>query len=251
MARREGEYLFAGRVSDRGNDMSVFYSRARGEDRHPTRRVADRGSDGVYLDPRDLKIKRLRQRVRDLEEIRRLRQRVRDLEEIRRLQQQVRDIELQQERHVMETKSRLIAWDHVNKEEENPFSRYPPRFYELNYHECLSEDEPRFDEDGSEPEEEECSFVWEVLNGIPIIDEEPMQETIAKVSVINFDEFVKEKKSFAGSEAVVVDDCDRVVKGGRLENTTILPISLDSNKLIGESSEVTKNIAYTNILSKI
>ncbi|KAJ0452485.1 hypothetical protein HanHA300_Chr15g0579461 [Helianthus annuus] len=132
--------------------MSIFYSRARGEDRHPTRRVADRGSDGVYLDPRDLKIKRLRQRVRDFEEIRRLHQRVRDLEEIRRLQQQVRDLELQQEMCKAETELSTVVWDKGDDGEEHPFKHRPPQFLEPVYEdefgqECFLADEPKFDED--------------------------------------------------------------------------------------------------------
>ncbi|KAJ0855839.1 hypothetical protein HanRHA438_Chr14g0677711 [Helianthus annuus] len=176
MAQREGEYLFARRVADRGNDMSVFSSRARGEDRHPTRRVADRGSDRVYLDPRDLKIERLRQRVRDLEEIRRLRQRVRDLEEIRRLQQRVRDLELKWEMRVKETESGTIVRDDVNEEEEHPFCHSHPRFPEPFGQDCFSEERPRFDKDGIEPDEEECLFVRRALSGVTIQEGEPIED---------------------------------------------------------------------------
>ncbi|MFS7922731.1 hypothetical protein Hanom_Chr03g00252441 [Helianthus anomalus] len=109
MARRGDEDVLARRVADRGNGMSVFHSRARGEDRRPVRRTADRGNDRVVSDSWDLKIKRLRQRVRDLEEIKRLRQRVQDLEEIKRLRQRVRDLELRREIGVKETESGTIV----------------------------------------------------------------------------------------------------------------------------------------------
>ncbi|KAJ0557435.1 hypothetical protein HanIR_Chr07g0325111 [Helianthus annuus] len=84
MVLRGGRYLLDRRFADRCNDRSMFVSRARGEDRYPVRRTADRGNDRVDSDPRDLKIMRLRQRVRDLElqhEIIRLKQRIRDLED--------------------------------------------------------------------------------------------------------------------------------------------------------------------------
>ncbi|KAJ0948727.1 hypothetical protein HanRHA438_Chr01g0030921 [Helianthus annuus] len=84
MAQREGECFLVRRVADRGIDKNIGDSRARGEDRSPVRRTADRGNDKADSEPRDLKIKRIRQRVRDLElqnEIRQLKQRIRDLED--------------------------------------------------------------------------------------------------------------------------------------------------------------------------
>ncbi|KAJ0501688.1 hypothetical protein HanRHA438_Chr11g0505211 [Helianthus annuus] len=174
MARREGEYLFARRVADRGNDMSVFYSRACGEDRHPTRRVADRGSDGLYLDPRDLKIKRLRQRVRDLEEIKRLRQRVRDLEEIKRLRQRVRDLELQREMRVKETESGTVIRDDVNEEEEYPFGHPHPRFYEPIYQESLTDDEP-----------DSSNIVWDESDDEEESADEEVKTLVAKNRLIH------------------------------------------------------------------
>ncbi|KAM0041623.1 hypothetical protein Hdeb2414_s0011g00368421 [Helianthus debilis subsp. tardiflorus] len=203
MARRGDKYFLARRVADRGNGMSVFYSRACGEDRHPTRRVADRGSDGVYLDPQDFKIKRLRQRIRDFEEIERLRQRVRDLEEIRRLRQRVRDLELQRERRVMGTESLHIVRDDVN-EEENPFGRYPPRFYEPIYQENLSEEEPRFDEDGIEPGEEECLWVLKALSSLTIQEDEP-----TSVEYLNENAVAKGTATMAtGGKSVARDESD-------------------------------------------
>ncbi|KAJ0589423.1 hypothetical protein HanIR_Chr04g0186061 [Helianthus annuus] len=203
MARRGDEYFLARRVADRGNDMSVFYSRACGEDRHPTRRVADRGSDGVYLDPRDFKINRLRQRIRDFEEIKRLRQRVRDLEEIGRLRQRVRDLELQRERRVMGTESLHIIRDDVN-EEENPFGRYPPRFYEPIYQENLSEEEPRFDEDGIEPGEEECLWVLKALSSLTIQEDEPIS-----IEYLNENAVAKGSATMAtGGKSVARDESD-------------------------------------------
>ncbi|KAJ0477400.1 hypothetical protein HanRHA438_Chr13g0605811 [Helianthus annuus] len=155
---------------------------------------------------RDLEeIRRLRQRVRDLEEIRRLRQRVRDLEEIRRLRQRVRDLELQRERRVMETESGPIVRDDVNEEEENPFGRYPPRFYEPIYQENLSEEEPRFDEDRIEFDEEECSLVQMILSGITSRDDKAVKKIndheYVKVSAAIFDDFVVGENTFAGSDA--------------------------------------------------
>ncbi|KAJ0546934.1 hypothetical protein HanIR_Chr08g0366431 [Helianthus annuus] len=178
MALREGECFLVRRVADRGIDKSIGDSRACGDRLNCDRRSACRGNEIRNRDPRDIiKIKRLRQRVQDLEEIKRLRQRVRDLEEIKRLCQRVRDLELQRERRVMETESRSIVRDDVNEEEENPFGRYPPRVYEPIYQESLWEDKPRFDEDGIEPDEEECSFVLEVHSGITILKEKSIKET--------------------------------------------------------------------------
>ncbi|MFS7908897.1 hypothetical protein Hanom_Chr01g00088451 [Helianthus anomalus] len=76
----------------------------------------------------------------------------------------------------METKSGSIVRDVVNKPEENSFGRYPLRFYEAIYQENLSEEEPRFDEDGIEPDEEECSLVQTLLNGTTIQENEHMKE---------------------------------------------------------------------------
>ncbi|KAF5816430.1 hypothetical protein HanXRQr2_Chr03g0134231 [Helianthus annuus] len=164
MALRGGRCLLDRRFADRGNDRSMFVSRAHGEDRRHVRRTVDRGNDRVDFDPRDLEeIKRLRQRVRDLEEIKRLRRRVRDLEKIKRLRQRVQDLELQREMRKMETESSTVVWDEGGDGEEHPFGRYPPRFYEPIYQEFLSEDKPVFDDDGIEPDEKECSFVREVL----------------------------------------------------------------------------------------
>ncbi|KAJ0925046.1 hypothetical protein HanRHA438_Chr04g0155181 [Helianthus annuus] len=84
MAQREGKCFLVRRVADRGIDKNIGDSRARGEDRCPVRRIADRGNGKADSDPRDLKIKRLRQRVRDLElqiEIRQLKQMIRDLKD--------------------------------------------------------------------------------------------------------------------------------------------------------------------------
>ncbi|KAI7724500.1 hypothetical protein M8C21_028981, partial [Ambrosia artemisiifolia] len=80
------------------------------------------------------------------------------------LRQRVRDLELRRERRVKETESRHIVRDDVTEEEEYPFNRHPPRFYEPINHDCLSEDKPRFDEDGIEPDPKECLFVQKFLN---------------------------------------------------------------------------------------
>ncbi|MFS7900270.1 hypothetical protein Hanom_Chr00s103575g01804871 [Helianthus anomalus] len=83
MARRDSDYSYACRIADRGNGIDGPESRARGEDKYPSRRIADRGSGRVGAEPRDFKIRRLQQRVRDLElqnEIHRLKQRIHDLE---------------------------------------------------------------------------------------------------------------------------------------------------------------------------
>ncbi|XP_076886941.1 uncharacterized protein LOC143536957 [Bidens hawaiensis] len=101
--------------------------------------------------------------------IKRLRQRVRDLEEIRRLRQRVQDLELKREMFNTETESSTVVWDEGDDGEEHPFSRHPPRFSEPIYSEGVSEDEPRFDEDGTTPDEEECLFVHKVLNHIPVM----------------------------------------------------------------------------------
>ncbi|KAJ0717059.1 hypothetical protein HanPI659440_Chr13g0519381 [Helianthus annuus] len=143
MALRGGRCLLDRRFADRGNDRSMFVSRAHGEDRRHVRRTAERGNDRVDSDPRDLEeIKWLRQRVRDLEEIKRLRQRVRDLEKIKRLRQRVRDLELKWEMCFKVTESVPIVWDDVNEEEERPFCHPHPRFFEPIYHESLIDDEP-------------------------------------------------------------------------------------------------------------
>ncbi|KAJ0508896.1 hypothetical protein HanIR_Chr11g0522511 [Helianthus annuus] len=177
MAQRGGECFLVRRVADRGIDKSIGDSRVRGDRLNCDSRSAGRGNEISYRDPRDIiKIEKLRKRVRDLEEIRRLCQRVRDLEEIRRLRQRVRDLELQRERRVMETESGPIVRDDVNEEEENPFGRYPPRFYEPVYQENLSEEEPRFDEDRIEFDEEECSLVQTILSGITSRDDEAVKK---------------------------------------------------------------------------
>ncbi|MFS7955792.1 hypothetical protein Hanom_Chr07g00646741 [Helianthus anomalus] len=89
MAGCDRDYPCVCRVADRGNGRGGPNSHARGEDRHLTCRIADRGSGRVGIDSRDFEIKRLQQRVLDLEEIKRLRQRVRHLEEIKWLRQRV------------------------------------------------------------------------------------------------------------------------------------------------------------------
>ncbi|KAM0062008.1 hypothetical protein Hdeb2414_s0004g00143001 [Helianthus debilis subsp. tardiflorus] len=185
MAQCEGKCFLVRRFADRGIEKNIGDSRVHGEDRHPTRRVADRGSGGVYLDPGDLKIKRLQQRVRDLEEIRRLRQRVPDLEEIRRLRQRVQDLEVQQEMSKAETESSTVVWDEGDDGEEHPFEHHPPRFLEPIYEdefgqECFLVDEPRFDEDVIEPDEEECLFIQMTLSGTTIQENEHTKEAGGK-----------------------------------------------------------------------
>ncbi|KAM0064772.1 hypothetical protein Hdeb2414_s0003g00106971 [Helianthus debilis subsp. tardiflorus] len=147
----------------------MFISCACGEYQQLVRRTAGRGNNRVDSNPWDLKIKRLRQRVRDLEEIQRLRQRIRDLEGIKRLRQRVKDLELQRDRRIKETESGRVVRNDVNEEEEHPFGRSHTRFHEPIYQECLSEDKPRFDEDGIIPDEEEYMFVHQVLNGVTIL----------------------------------------------------------------------------------
>ncbi|MFS8022334.1 hypothetical protein Hanom_Chr16g01438261 [Helianthus anomalus] len=68
----------------------------------------------------------------------------------------------------MGTESQPIIRDDVNEEEENPFGHYPPQFYEPIYQENLSEEEPRFDEDGIEPGEEECLWVLKAISSLTI-----------------------------------------------------------------------------------
>ncbi|MFS7920278.1 hypothetical protein Hanom_Chr03g00222631 [Helianthus anomalus] len=190
------------------------------------REVADRGSDGVYLDPWDVKIKRFRQRIRDLEDIKRLRQLVRDLEEIRRLRQRVRDLDLQRERRIMETQSGPIVRDDVNEEEENPFGCYPPRFYKPTYQECMAENPLKFDTYGIEPNVEECAFVQKVFSGIAIQDDEVMKETdheFAKVSSGMFDVFNKN---------AVVDGCAKVTVGCEMVVKSDHALSLGNTKIL-------------------
>ncbi|KAJ0586640.1 hypothetical protein HanIR_Chr04g0154121 [Helianthus annuus] len=83
MALREGECFLVRRVADRGIGKNIGDSRVRGDRINRYRRFAGRGNENGNRDPRDiLKIKRLRQRVRDLElrhEIWQLKQRIRDL----------------------------------------------------------------------------------------------------------------------------------------------------------------------------
>ncbi|KAJ0711542.1 hypothetical protein HanOQP8_Chr09g0325031 [Helianthus annuus] len=212
MALRGRRCLLDRRFADRGNDRSMFVSCARGEDRHAVRRTADRGNDRVDSNPRDLKIKRLRQRVRDLEEIQRLRQRVRDLKEIKRIRQRVQDLELQRDRRIKETESGRVVRNDVNEEEEHPFGHSHTRFHEPIYQECLSKDEPRFDEDGIIPDEEECMFVHQVLNGV----------------TIHVNKQVKDEDGGA-TVPTVATGCASVVKSDHalpLDHTTISLVSL-------------------------
>ncbi|KAJ0439656.1 hypothetical protein HanHA300_Chr16g0627731 [Helianthus annuus] len=181
MALREGKCFLGRRVADRGIDKNICDSRVCGDRLNRDRRSAGRGNEIGNRDPQDvIKIKRLRNRVRDLEEIKRLQQRVRDLEEIRRLRQRVRDLELQQGMCNTKTELSTIVWDEGGDGEEHSFGHYPPRFYEPIYHMNLSEEEPRFDEDGIEPDEEECTFMQKVLNGTTIQGNKPMNDTDRK-----------------------------------------------------------------------
>ncbi|KAJ0728150.1 hypothetical protein HanLR1_Chr07g0238321 [Helianthus annuus] len=186
MALREGK-CFVRRVADRGIAKNIGDSRVRGDRLNYDHRSAGRGNEIRNRDPRDIiKIKRLRQRVQDLEEIKRLRQRVRDLE-------------LQWEMCKTETKSSTIVWDEGGDGEEHPFGHNPPRFYEPIYQESLSEEEPRFDEDGIKPNEEEYVFVQNVLNGTTVQEDEQVEahgeEEDGKPLMANITEYAK---TFAG-----------------------------------------------------
>nr|GFA23667.1 reverse transcriptase domain-containing protein [Tanacetum cinerariifolium] len=94
------------------------------EDHHRQgRRFAAGGNGHDGRDPRDVKIERLRQRVRDLE----------IQHEIRQIRKRIRELELQR--------------DDVNEEEVYPsFDSYPQSFEPI-YPDIFSEDEPRFDEE--------------------------------------------------------------------------------------------------------
>ncbi|KAK1415880.1 hypothetical protein QVD17_31668 [Tagetes erecta] len=67
MALCEDECFLVRRFAAGGIDKNIGDSHAGGKDRYSICRVAARGSNGVYPDPRDLKIKRLQKRVQDLE----------------------------------------------------------------------------------------------------------------------------------------------------------------------------------------
>ncbi|KAK1433357.1 hypothetical protein QVD17_10267 [Tagetes erecta] len=67
MALCEDECFLVRRFAAGGIDKNIGDSHAGGKDRYSICRVAARGSNGVYPDPRNLKIKRLRKRVQDLE----------------------------------------------------------------------------------------------------------------------------------------------------------------------------------------
>ncbi|KAI3804306.1 hypothetical protein L1987_25752 [Smallanthus sonchifolius] len=144
--------MLAHRIADGGNEKRVFYSHARGEDQPSTRRVADRGSGGVGPDPWDHKIKRLRQRVRNLE----------IQQEIKRLRQRIQDLELQRETRKTETESSTVVRDEGGDREQYPFGCHPPRFSEPIYQESLTDDEP----DSStvvwdESEDDSGTVVWD------------------------------------------------------------------------------------------
>ncbi|PWA39125.1 reverse transcriptase domain-containing protein [Artemisia annua] len=70
--------------------------------RNSTRRDADRGNDGSQRDPRDVKIERLQQRIRDLE--------------------------IQQEMPNEETESEPRGWDVGDDEDQNPFGNFRQNF---------------------------------------------------------------------------------------------------------------------------
>ncbi|MFS7911578.1 hypothetical protein Hanom_Chr02g00119801 [Helianthus anomalus] len=73
-----------------------------------------------------------------------------------------------------ETESSTVVWDEGGDGEEHPFGRQSPRFYEPTYSEGESQNEskfdegPKFDENGSDFDEDECLFVNRVLNRLPI-----------------------------------------------------------------------------------
>ncbi|KAM0020464.1 hypothetical protein Hdeb2414_s0025g00667421 [Helianthus debilis subsp. tardiflorus] len=214
MALREGECFLVRRVADRGTDKNIGGSCARGEDRRHVRRTADRGNDRVDPDSWDLKIKRLRQRVRDLEEIRRLRQRVRDLEEIKRLRQRVRDLDLQQEMRKTETELSTIVWDEGGDGEQQPFSRHPHRFLEPIYLKSEPEDKPKFDEDGMLPDEEEYYWSQQAVNGTNLEEEEEKDNhKPSKVSPGIFVAISKDDTVANGGATVVTSDT-MMVNGG-------------------------------------
>ncbi|KAJ0809715.1 hypothetical protein HanPI659440_Chr01g0018491 [Helianthus annuus] len=167
MALHEGECFLVRRVAIRGIDKSIGDSHACGDRLNCDRRSTDRGNEIRNRDPRDIiKIKRLRQQFQDLEEIKRLRQRVRDLEEIRRLRQRVRDLELQRDTRKTETESSTVVWDEGGDGEQQPFSRYPHRFFEPFYPEGVSGDKPMFDEDEIEVDEKEYLLAQQAINGV-------------------------------------------------------------------------------------
>ncbi|MFS7953110.1 hypothetical protein Hanom_Chr07g00614771 [Helianthus anomalus] len=98
-----------------------------------------------------------------------------------------------------EAESSTVVWDKGGDGEEYPFGRNPPRFYEPIYHESLSEEEPRFDEDEIKPNEEECVFVQKVLNGTTIQEDKQVEvheeEEDGKPLMAKITEYVK---TFAG-----------------------------------------------------
>jgi len=67
MDLREDDCLLVRRVAAGGIDKNIGGSRAGGKDRFSICRFAARGSNGVYPDPWDFKIKRQREGVQDLE----------------------------------------------------------------------------------------------------------------------------------------------------------------------------------------
>ncbi|KAK9079040.1 hypothetical protein SSX86_000709 [Deinandra increscens subsp. villosa] len=140
------------------------------------RRFAARGNDDYHRDPRDVEeIERLQHKLRDLE---------RDLK-IKRLRQRFRDLELKWEMRNVETKSDAFVWDEGDDEEENPFVHPQSRFIESVYEDesgrdCLSIEEPRYDEDGTIPDAEECLQIQKFLGWIIIQEDEPVEENVVQ-----------------------------------------------------------------------
>ncbi|KAJ0624667.1 hypothetical protein HanIR_Chr01g0045501 [Helianthus annuus] len=109
MALCEGECFLVRRVADRCIDKNIGDSRVRGDRLNRDHRSAGRGNENGNRDPGDiLKIKRLRQQVRDLElrhEIQQLKQRIRDLEDSSSWK---------------ETEPEKPVWDELTGDEEHP-----------------------------------------------------------------------------------------------------------------------------------
>nr|GEZ21145.1 reverse transcriptase domain-containing protein [Tanacetum cinerariifolium] len=137
MARCVSDYRIR-RIADRGNEEEDGPdSRARGDRFYHNRRSADRGNEKVDRDPGNIsEIKGLRRRVRDLE----------IQHEIRQIRKRIRELELQREMR-KKTKSRYVARDDVNEEEEYPSFDSYPRSFEPIYPDIFLEDEPRFDKE--------------------------------------------------------------------------------------------------------
>ncbi|KAD7117439.1 hypothetical protein E3N88_04707 [Mikania micrantha] len=243
MAQREDGCCLVRRFAYRGIHKNIGGSRAR-EDRFTRdRRFADRGNEIRSRDPRDiLKIKRLRQRVRDLE----------IQQEIKRLRQRVRNLELKREMRKTETESSTVVRDEGDGGEQQPFSPSPrpPRFFEPIYPEGVSEDVPIFDEDGSDCDEKECSLLQKLLCAVTVQEDGSSiivwDECDADSDTVVWDESDNEEEQTT-NECLKVRNGDIIAKDGKalsFDTPKITPVCMKALKIVDQITASPRSMQF-------